>query len=162
MAANSAQPVILPMSNPTAICEGDPQHILDWSDGKALVATGSPFAPVEVEGGLRRIGQANNVFVFPGIGLGAIVSGASEITGTMIAASSRALAETLSDDEMRHQCLMPEVSRLWEICGYVALAVAQQAVDDGVSTNKDVGSLQAQIEEYRWKPVYPEIVTDDL
>ena len=161
MAANTEQPVILPMSNPTAICEGIPQDILDWTDGKALVATGSPFEPVETSGGLRRIGQANNVFVFPGIGLGAIVSGATEITSTMIAASSKALAETLSDDEVQGQCLMPEVSRLWEICGHVALAVARQAVKDGVAQNGSSDELESRIEEYRWIPEYPEIIANE-
>jgi len=161
MAANTEQPVILPMSNPTAISEGDPRHILEWSNGNALVATGSPFDPVETSDGPRRIGQANNVFVFPGIGLGAIVSGATEITTKMIAASSRALAKTLSEDEIQSQCLMPEVSRLWEICGHVALAVAQQAIDDGVASYADDDPLEAKIAAYRWLPEYPEIIITD-
>ena len=161
MAANTEQPVILPMSNPTSICEGNPQDILDWTDGRALVATGSPFDPADTSDGKRRIGQANNVFVFPGIGLGAIVSGATEITTTMIAASSRALAETLSDDDVESQCLVPEVSRLWEICGHVALAVARQAVKDGVGQNVDADELESRIEEYRWIPEYPEIIINE-
>jgi len=161
MAANTEQPVILPMSNPTAICEGNPQDIFDWSDGKALIATGSPFDPVETSDGQRRIGQANNVFVFPGIGLGAIVSGATEITSTMIAASSRALAESLSDDEVQSQCLMPEVSRLWEVCGRVALAVAHQAIKDGVAGGVEASELESRIAEYRWTPEYPEIIVND-
>jgi malate dehydrogenase (oxaloacetate-decarboxylating) len=162
MSANTDHPVILPMSNPTSICEGIPQDIYDWSNGKALIATGSPFDPIETGDGPQRIGQANNVFVFPGIGLGAIVSGATEITSTMIAASSRALAAALSEDEISSGCLMPEVSRLWEVCGDVALAVARQAVEDGVARFTQIDQLESKIAENRWEPRYPEIVITDL
>lgn len=162
MSANTEYPVILPMSNPTSISEGIPQEIYDWSGGKALVATGSPFEPIETSDGPRRIGQANNVFVFPGIGLGAIVSGASEITTTMIAASSRALAAALSEDEISSGCLMPEVSRLWEVCGAVALAVARQAIEDGVARFTQIDQLESKIAENRWEPKYPEIVTTEF
>ena len=122
------------------------------------MATGSPFAPVTVNGEERLIGQANNVFVFPGIGLGTIISGASEITDAMVGASSTALAHSLTDDELAHRCLMPEVKRLWEICGIVGLAVARQAIEDGVATFTDVDALESRIEDYRWSPHYPEIV----
>lgn len=158
MAANTEYPVILPMSNPTSICEGIPQDIFEWSNGKALIATGSPFDPIKTDDGPCRIGQANNVFVFPGIGLGAIVTGATEITTTMIAASSRALAEALTEDEIESRCLMPEISRLWEVCGHVALAVAHQAIEDGVAQFTDVDQLETKIDEYRWVPKYPQIV----
>jgi len=161
MAANTAHPVILPMSNPTAICEGIPQDIFEWSGGKALIATGSPFDPIETGDGPCRIGQANNVFVFPGIGLGAIVSDATEVTSTMIAASSRALAEALTEDEIESRCLMPEISRLWEVCGHVALAVAHQAIEDGVAQFTDADQLETRIVEYRWVPAYPQIVRTD-
>jgi len=161
MAANTEHPVILPMSNPTSISEGIPQDIYDWSDGKALIATGSPFDPIQTGDGSCRIGQANNVFVFPGIGLGAIVTGATEITTTMIAASSRALAEALNDDEISSRCLMPEVSRLWDVCGCVALAVARQAIEDGVAQSTETDDLETRIAEYRWVPAYPEIVRND-
>ena len=99
---------------------------------------------------------------FPGIGLGAIVSGATEITSTMIAASSRALAAALSEDEISSRCLMPEVSRLWDICGDVALAVARQAIEDGVARFTQIDQLESKIAENRWEPKYPEIVTTDL
>jgi malate dehydrogenase (oxaloacetate-decarboxylating) len=161
MSANSKQPVILPMSNPTSISEGKPADILDWTDGKALVATGSPFDPVETAAGQRRIGQANNVFVFPGIGLGAIICGASQITDGMIAASSRALAESLGDAEIKEQCLMPEISRLWDVCGHVALRVAEQAIVEGVAQITGESDLAQRIEEYRWLPEYPEIITSE-
>jgi malate dehydrogenase (oxaloacetate-decarboxylating) len=158
MAAHVERPVILPMSNPTSICEGTPQDILDCTDGKALVATGSPFADVQINGETRRIGQANNVFIFPGLGLGAIVSGASEITNSMINASSLALANSLTRQELAEGCLMPEVSRLWEVCGIVGLAVAQQAIEDGVASIAKDADLDDLLAEYRWQPRYPEFV----
>jgi malic enzyme len=157
MAAHSEHPVILPMSNPTDISEATPADIMKWTNGTALVATGSPFDPVDVGGEQRRIGQANNVFVFPGIGLGAIVSGATEITGAMIGASSTALAHALEDHVIADRCLMPQVDELWEICGIVGLAVAKQAVADGVATFTDVDALEERIANYRWRPEYPEI-----
>jgi malic enzyme len=161
MAANTEYPVILPMSNPTSICEGIPQDIFEWSNGKALIATGSPFDPIQTDDGPCRIGQANNVFVFPGIGLGAIVSDATEVTSTMIAASSRALAEALNEDEVSSRCLMPEISRLWDVCGQVALAVAHQAIEDGVAQFTAADQLETRIVEYRWVPAYPKIVRND-
>jgi len=160
MAANSDAPVILPMSNPTAISEAVPEDVLKWSKGKALVATGSPFDPVTVDGKQRRIGQANNVFVFPGIGLGAIVSGASRITDGMINASSTALAAALSEEEIADRSLMPEISRLWDICGDVALAVALQAMDDGVAESIDESELRDRIADERWLPEYPTLVCE--
>jgi malate dehydrogenase (oxaloacetate-decarboxylating) len=161
MAENTDAPVILPMSNPTSISEGVPEDIFRWTDNKALVATGSPFEPVQLEDGPRRIGQANNVFVFPGIGLGSIVAGAREITDSMISAAATALADSLTDEEINEPCLKPKVTRLWDICGEVALAVATQAVLDGVATQKNVGNLEEKIAEYRWQPVYPEIVVEE-
>ena len=157
-ARHSEHPVILPMSNPTNISEATPADIMKWTDGSALVATGSPFDPVEVGGEKRRIGQANNVFVFPGIGLGTIVSGATEITGSMISASSTALAHALEESTIEERCLMPQVDELWNICGIVGLAVAKQAIADGVATFTDVDRLEQHIDAYRWKPEYPEVL----
>ena len=160
MAANTPDPIIMPMSNPTTKCEGRPVDIMNWTDGKALIATGSPFDPVEINGKLQRIGQANNVFIFPGLGLGAIVSGAKTVTDNMIGISSTALAESLTLGDLDHRCLMPEVNHLWDVCGHVGLEVARQAVEDGVSTVENPDELEKMIEEYRWKPRYPEIVLE--
>lgn len=160
MLANSNSPVILPMSNPTAICEATPEDLIKWTDGNVLLATGSPYDPVTVNGVERRIGQANNVFVFPGIGLGVIASGASRITDGMINASSTALAAALTEKELAEKCLMPEISRLWDICGAVALAVALQAMDDGVAANVDEAELSERISGGRWLPEYPTLVCE--
>jgi len=158
MASNTGRPVILPMSNPTSISEAIPENVLRWTDGRALVATGSPFDAVPMRGGSQRIGQANNVFIFPGLGLGTIVSGATEVTDGMISASAQALAGSISDEELAAGCLMPEVSRLWDICGNVAVAVAKCAVDDGVAPEIAEEEIAAKVEAYRWTPVYPEMI----
>lgn len=151
-------PVILPMSNPTSISEASPEQVLRWTDGRALVATGSPFEDVQLRGGPRRIGQANNVFIFPGIGLGAIISSASQVTDGMIAAAAVALADSLTSAELSDSCLMPAVSRLWDVSGEIGLAVANQAVTDGVAKKTSADEMQARIDEYRWVPEYPEII----
>ncbi len=158
MANNVEHPAILPMSNPTSISEAVPADVLKWTAGKALIATGSPFEAVATASGLRSIGQANNVFVFPGIGLGTIVSGASEITDGMISASATSLAACLNETDIRERRLIPEVSRLWEVCGEVAVAVALQAIDDGVCSAKlSASEIRERVEAARWKPRYPDI-----
>ncbi len=158
MAENTGEPVILPMSNPTSISEAHPADVVRWTGNRALIATGSPFEPVPLGGGgEQRIGQANNVFVFPGVGLGAIACDAGEITGTMISAAAQALAANLSDEDIAERAIVPRTARLWDICGSVARAVAEQAVADGVAgVDKD---LDARIEDLRWLPVYPKIVS---
>ena len=158
MAAASSTPVILPMSNPTSISEAKPEDILRWTDGRALVATGSPFPDVQTAGGRQRIGQANNVFIFPGLGLGTIVSGATSVTDGMIGSGSKALADALTADELAARCLMPEASRLWDICGDVAFAVAERAIRDGVAPALDDEALRQKLDDYRWRPVYPELI----
>lgn len=158
MLENAERPVILPMSNPTSISEAVPSQLLDWTNGRALVATGSPFDPVETPNGSVRIGQANNVFVFPGIGLGAIASGSTSISDTMISASASAMAESLSDKDIAAGSLVPTIGQLWEVCGDVALAVARQGVAEGRAPAASDRELRAAIDSFRWRPRYPEIV----
>ena len=160
MGAATEAPVILAMSNPTAISEATPENVLRWTEGRALVATGSPFDDVQMRDGTQRIAQANNVFIFPGIGLGTIVSGATEVTDSMISASAHALANCISDEELSARCLMPEVSRLWDICGEVALAVGRQAIEDGVADKISDDEYRKRIDDYRWIPEYPEMIQE--
>ena len=157
MARHVERPIILPMSNPTTMSEAVPADVLEWTGGRALVATGSPFGPVELDDRVQPISQANNVLVFPGIGLGAIACEAVEITDAMIAAAGRALGTSLSTAEVALQRLVPGVTRLREICGDVALAVAKQAVADGVAGKTD--ELAGRIEAMRWRPAYPEVTS---
>ena len=120
MMRSTERPVILPMSNPTEFSEATPQDLFDWTNGQALVAAGSPFADVTVSGRKRRVGQANNAFIFPGIGLGALLSGADQITEGLFYAAGRALAESVTDEELESGLLYPAISRLHEVSLRVA------------------------------------------
>ncbi|MCV0403248.1 MAG: NAD-dependent malic enzyme [Chloroflexi bacterium] len=155
MAAACERPVILPLSNPTVMAEARPVDIAAWSDGRAIVATGSPFPPVDG----REIGQANNVFVFPGLGLGAIVSGARRIDDAMVVAAARALADAVTPDRLAEGVLYPPVSGLRSVARNVALAVARQAVASGVAEAS--GDLEAEIESAMWWPAYVPYVPAD-
>ena len=157
MARHVDRPIVLPMSNPTAISEATPTDVLQWTDGRALVATGSPFEPEQLPDRSQPVSQANNVFVFPGIGLGAMACEAREITDGMISAAGLALCNSLDDGEIAEQRLLPGVARLWDVCGEVALAVAEQAVAEGVAAFGD--RLDQRVAALRWKPAYPEIVS---
>src|SRR5210317_1217228 len=115
MAANSQRPVILPLSNPTDKAEALPQDIYKWTDGKALVATGSPFPPVKQDGKKIRIGQCNNVFIFPGVGLGTLASGAKEVLPSFFTAGAKAVAELVSQEDLDAGILMPRLEKLKDV-----------------------------------------------
>lgn len=123
MAKHVERPAILPMSNPTPLAEATPENLLNWTEGKALVATGSPFEPVNYDGVEYEIGQSNNAFVFPGLGLGSIVVKAEVITDSMFAACAHAVAEMV-DSGKPGASLLPRVEELREVSYNVALAVA--------------------------------------
>ena len=133
MAAATERPLIFPISNPTSRMEAMPADIIGWSDGKALVATGSPVAPVEYNGTTYTIGQANNVLVFPGIGLGVVVAGAQRVTKRMLDAAAKAVAQQ-ADPTPPGAALLPDVKDLRAISTVVAEAVYHAAVEDGVAT----------------------------
>jgi malate dehydrogenase (oxaloacetate-decarboxylating) len=157
MASEVERPIVLPFSNPTDYAEATPADVLQWTEGRALVATGSPFDPVDFAGRRIEIGQGNNVFIFPGLGLGALLSGVSEISDEMISVSARALAHAVTDAELARGLLYPAVSRLREVTATIATAVIEQAVAEGN------GELPAEnildfVTESMWEPVYPEYV----
>jgi malate dehydrogenase (oxaloacetate-decarboxylating) len=153
MASHVERPIILPMSNPTHLCEGVPADLIRWTDGRALVATGSPFEPVSYGNITYVIGQANNALVFPGLGLGAIVSRATVITDGMIFAAARALAD-LVDPTTPGASLLPPIEDLRRTSVAVAVAVAQAARRDGVARATLDGDLEAQVRDAVWTPTY--------
>jgi malate dehydrogenase (oxaloacetate-decarboxylating) len=156
MMASAERPLIFPISNPTSRMEAMPADVLAWSDGKALVATGSPVAPVQHDGTTYTIGQANNALVFPGIGLGTIVAGARRVTNNMLDASAKAVARQ-ADPTTPGAGLLPDVTNLRTVSAAVAEAVYHAAVHDGVATKKYDDVVQA-ILDTMWVPAYKEVV----
>ncbi|HET7475236.1 MAG TPA: NAD-dependent malic enzyme [Dermatophilaceae bacterium] len=156
MAAAVERPVILPLSNPTSRCEADPHDLITWTDGRALVATGSPFPPFQHAGVTYQIAQSNNALVFPGLGLGVAVSRASRVTAGMLAAAADAIA-AVSNAGRLGAALLPPVNNLRAVSATVAIAVAAAAAADGVA-GADVHDPVQQVYETMWRPTYPSFV----
>lgn len=158
---NTETPIVLPLSNPTIMTEALPEDIIKWTDGKALVATGSPFDPVDYAGKTFPIGQCNNVFVFPGVGLGILAAGAKRVLPQFFTAAAHAVSEYLSEEDKAKGLLLPNVADLAEISEKVALAVALSAVELGEADafaygsfdhKKDETKLKELISQMRWTP----------
>lgn len=158
LAQHVERPLILPLSNPTALAEAVPSDILEWTGGRALIATGSPFPPVEHDDATYTIAQANNALVFPGLGLGVAVCKAERVTDAMIAASAEAVA-SLAEVRRPGQSLLPSINDLRRVSATVAIAVAKAAEDDGVARKPLTNPVQ-QVFESMWMPNYPELVFD--
>ena len=154
MAKHVPTPMIFPLSNPTSKTEATPADILRWTEGRALVATGSPFPPLEYQGRVHVIGQANNVFVFPGIGLGAFVSVAHEITEEMFLVAARALGESISDERLAQGSLYPKGSDLRHVTRHVAIAIVREARDSGIGRAYRDDVIEAKVDEEMWYPEY--------
>jgi len=151
---NTEMPVILPLSNPTAKSECTAEFAMQATRGKALCATGSPFPPVKVEGKERVISQCNNLLVFPGIGLGALVSGTPFITDQMFMAASRAVSGMVTGDELKAGQVLPKISDIRAVSAQVALAVARVAREAGLGLRVEDDRLSAMITNAMWDPKY--------
>ncbi|BBL57945.1 NAD-dependent malic enzyme [Methylomonas koyamae] len=156
MAANCASPIVMPLSNPTANCEATPADIIAWSDGRAIVATGSPFADVEHRGVRHKIGQGNNAFIFPGLGLAAMLGECRRISDAMVLESAYALADYSAEFEPAADAIYPAIADLQKISSYVAERVLAKAIADGsVSRNDlDAAHLADFIAANQWHPRY--------
>jgi malate dehydrogenase (oxaloacetate-decarboxylating) len=154
MAAHTERPVVFPLSNPTAKTEAIPADILAWTEGRALIATGSPFEPVRVNGVDHLIGQANNVFIFPGMGLGAIVAEAREITDEMFLLAARTLAEMVSPDRLAAGALYPAISELRQVSRQIAAKVVCQSRDCGVGRLYRDDEVFDAVDSAVWYPDY--------
>jgi malic enzyme len=154
MAARVPAPIVLPLSNPTAHAEATPADVYRWSAGRAIVATGSPFEPVPVNGRRRLVGQANNVFVFPGVGLGAIVAGTREVTDRMFLVAARTLAGMISTDRLEQGALYPRLADLRPISRAIAVAVAREARDSGVARLAADRDIESAVDAATWTPAY--------
>ncbi len=158
MAKACARPIVFPLSNPTSACEALPEDLVAWTEGRAIVATGSPFAPVYFEGQTYVVGQGNNAFIFPGLGQGVILCGARKITDSMVLAAAYALADMV---EARYpQLVYPPVEALAEASIRVAARVIAQAVAEGVATVRpeDPQAIEALVRRRRWLPEYVPVV----
>ena len=155
VSAGVERPIILPLSNPTERIEAMPEDVIAWSGGKALVATGIPVAPFDYEGTTFTIGQGNNALLYPGLGLGVIVSGASRVTDGMLLAAAQAVASQVDPTEPGAS-LLPPVENLRASSATVAVAVARQAEADGVATASHDNLVQA-VQDAMWQPVYGEL-----
>jgi malate dehydrogenase (oxaloacetate-decarboxylating) len=153
MAAHVGRPVILPMSNPTDLAEAVPADLIRWTEGRALVATGSPFPAVTHDGVTHEIGQANNALVFPGLGLGVIAARATRVTDGMLHAAAESIAE-LVDAAAPGAPLLPNVESLRATSAAVAAAVARAARDDGVADGAVDGDIDDRVHGLMWDPVY--------
>ncbi|MCA1041579.1 NAD-dependent malic enzyme [Bacillus infantis] len=155
MAKHVERPIIMPMSNPTLLAEAVPEDLFNWTGGKALIATGSPFANVEYNGISHEIGQSNNAFVFPGLGLGAIVAKAEIISKGMFAAAANAVAEK-SDSSTPGASLLPAITKLADVSRHVAIEVAKAAVQEGIAKAK-IDDIEQAVDNAMWKPEYKQI-----
>ena len=154
MHAHCERPIVMPLSNPTSQVEAIPADIIQWTDGKALIATGSPFVPVNYHGNIYPVSQCNNSYIFPGIGLGVIASGATRVTDSMLMAASNALADCspmLVDPEAE---LLPSIDEIQTVSKMIAFKVAKAAMAAEVAPLINDELLQKCIEENFWKPAY--------
>jgi malate dehydrogenase (oxaloacetate-decarboxylating) len=155
LAGKSERPIIFPLSNPTSRAEAHPAELDEWTDGRALIATGSPFAPVVRDGVERPIAQCNNVYIFPAMGLAVTAAQATRVTDEMMRVAAATLGEAspaLTDPD---QPLLPAWSDVPEVAVHIAHAVAAQAVADGVAPSRSNEELTQRIAQVRWIPDYP-------
>ncbi|KGE79478.1 NAD-dependent malic enzyme [Halomonas sp. ND22Bw] len=154
MHAGCASPLVMPLSNPTSRAEAVPADVIRWTDGQAMVATGSPFAPVEHGGRSYPIAQCNNAYIFPGIGLGVVASGAKRITDTMLMAASRALADAAPVARTGEGAVLPALADIRELSRAIAFEVGAEAQREGVALKSDEQTLRDAIERNFWTPEY--------
>jgi malate dehydrogenase (oxaloacetate-decarboxylating) len=154
MNTHCPRPIVFPLSNPTSRVEATPNDIIRWTNGEALVATGSPFEPVKHDGNTYPIAQCNNSYIFPGIGLGVLAVNARRVTDEMLMESSRALA-TCSPLAINGQgALLPPLESIHSVSKKIAFAVAKKAIEQGVAQKISDEALEKAIEGGFWQPVY--------
>ena len=154
MARHVERPVIFPMSNPTSKTEAKPVDITKWTDGRALIATGSPFDPVPHAGKKIVIGQGNNAFIFPGVGLGVLVSEAREVTEAMFAAAAKALADEVKASDLASGSLFPSTAEIRRVSAAVAVAVVKVARDSGLGKGIPDAEIPKVVAAAMWNPAY--------
>ena len=158
MSEQVERPIIFPLSNPTAHSEATAENLVAWTGGRALIGAGSPFAPVPWEGRMIAIDQTNNSYIFPGMGLGILVSGARRVSDAMFMAAAKAVAEISSAGAVSEGRLLPPIDQLRAVALTVGKAVARQAQAEGLADPCEESALDDRIEDYVWEPRYPRYV----
>ena len=155
MAEINERPIIFALSNPTSKAECTAKQAYEWSNGQAIFASGSPFDPVKFGNQTFVPGQGNNAYIFPGVGLGAIVSGARTITDEMFLAAAHSLANQVTDSDLERGRVYPALSRIRQVSALIACDVAKMAYDKGLTDKEKPDDIMADIHEYMYQPVYP-------
>ncbi len=157
MASHSERPMVFPISNPTSRAECTAEQVIRWSNGRALVVTGSPFDPVDYQGKRYRIGQGNNAFIFPGVGLGVTFCRARRMTDGMFLDAAKALAGQVTREDLDECALVPDIRRIRDCSLAVALATVQRAMVEGLADNPPTESLETKLRAAMWTPEYLQI-----
>jgi malate dehydrogenase (oxaloacetate-decarboxylating) len=154
MGRAAKRPIIFPLSNPTSRSEAAPADLMRWTEGRALIATGSPFPPVERNGKLTPVDQCNNSYIFPGIGLGVLAAGARRVSDSMFMAAAKALAEMSPVHRNVDDRLLPPLTEIRTVSAAVATAVARRACSEGIAEPCDPVALGSRIDALVWEPIY--------
>jgi malate dehydrogenase (oxaloacetate-decarboxylating) len=157
MARKVERPIIFPLSNPTSKSEAKAEDLIRWTDGRALVATGSPFAPVSYGGRTIPIAQCNNVYIFPAMGLGVVASGARRVTDAMMLAAARALAGNSPALKDSSASLLPPLTDIRRVAAQIAIAVGIEAQKDGLAPKLAEDELRQRVTAAQWTPAYPSL-----
>ncbi len=150
----SDSPIVFPLSNPTSNCEAHPRDVFEWSKGQAIVGTGSPFDNVEYDGRSYRIGQGNNVFIFPGVGLAAILGKVQKISREMFTWASHALAECVTEEDLAEGAVFPRIAELREISCHVAVRILEMIIEENPEHHLAETDLEEYVRACMWKSEY--------
>ena len=152
------QPIIFPFSNPTHYAEAEPKDLINWTEGNAIVATGSPFEDVIYNGTTYPISQGNNVYAFPGIGLGVVVSGARAVTKSMFSVAAKTIEEMVTQEDLDKNMLLPPLSKLRETSKQIAYNVWKETDRLGINRNPFTSESMKHIEDKMWTPEYLSLI----